>query len=60
MNAQTQILTLKRFLNQKIRIPQRQKGTKLSSGAVVVVSVYKNKQVVQVFCDIESKFLNSI
>jgi|AntDeeMinimDraft_5_1070356.scaffolds.fasta_scaffold01858_10 hypothetical protein len=60
MNAHTQIPTIKRFLNRAVRIPQRQNGTKLSSGAVVVINTFKNKQVIEVYHEPESRFLSAI
>lgn len=60
MNAYTQIPTIKRFLNRTVRIPQRQNGTKLSSGAVVVINTFKNKQVVEVYHEPNSRFLSAI
>lgn len=60
MNAYTQQLTLKRFINQRVRISQREEGTKLSSGAVVVISTYKNKQVVRTFFEVEPRYLKPI
>ncbi len=56
MNAYTKEPTLKRFINRKVRIPQRQNGTKLSTGAVAVISTYKNKQIVDVYFDVTSRF----
>jgi hypothetical protein len=60
MNTHTQTSTLKRFLNRKVRIPQRQNGTKLSSGAVVIISTFKNKQVIEVYHEPNSRFLSAI
>lgn len=60
MNSHTQIPTIKRFLNRTVRIPQRQKGTKLSSGAVVIINTFKNKQVIEVYHEPNSRFLSSI
>lgn len=60
MNAYTQKPTLKRFINRRIRISQRETGTKLETGVVVVISVFKNKQVINVFTPTEQRFLNPI
>lgn len=60
MEIQTRKPTLKRFLNKMFRIPQREKGTKLSSGVIVVVSTFKNKQIARTFVDVENRFLKPI
>ena len=40
--------TLKRFLNKLLRVPQRTNSTRLTTGAITVISVFKNKQIVEV------------
>ncbi len=52
--------SIKRALNEMLRTPQRQTSTRLRSGATAVISVYKNKQIVEVFCSIEKQFNSRI
>jgi hypothetical protein len=52
--------TLKRALNKLVRTPQRQNGTKLQSGATAIISVFKNKQIIHVIAEVESRFNSKI
>ena len=51
--------TLKRVLNKLLRVPQRTNSTRLNTGAVTVISVFKNKQIVNVFLNSEYYRFNS-
>jgi hypothetical protein len=60
MNLHIENLSFKGRLNKIVRIAQRVKGTRLTSGTAVVISVFKNKQIINVYNDIESRFLTRI
>jgi hypothetical protein len=60
MNLYTENPSFKGQLNKIFRIARRVKGTRLTSGTAVVISVFKNKQIINVYNDIESRFLTRI
>lgn len=52
--------SLRSFLNRRLRRTQRQTGTRLDNNVVVVISTFKNKQIVEVYAETQSRFLNRI
>jgi hypothetical protein len=60
MNLHIENPSFKGRLNKIVRIAKRVNGTRLTSGTAVVISVFKNKQIINVYNDIESRFLTRI
>lgn len=52
--------TLKTFLNQKLRIPQRINPTNLTSGVMTLQTTFKNKQIIEVHSEIKIRFEQKI
>lgn len=56
MNLYTQIPTLKRFLNRKIRSPKSKTVKILPTGVRTVLSEFKNKKVIDVVIETKNVF----
>jgi hypothetical protein len=48
--------TVKAFLNQKFRVPQRTTPTNLRTGVVILENTFKNKRIIEVFTEINYRF----
>lgn len=57
MESQFKKPTLKRKINEVLRSPQRTSTTRLSTRAVCIIETFKNKKIVTVYADIDSRFL---
>lgn len=60
MQTKTTKKSIVRTLNKWFRIPQRISSTKLDTKAVIVQETYKNKQILNVFIEVDRVFLNKI
>ena len=60
MQTRTTKNSIIRTLNKWFRIPQRISSTKLDTKAVIVQETYKNKQILNVFIEVDRVFLNKI
>lgn len=60
MQTRTTKNSIIRTLNKWFRIPQRISSTKLDTKAVIVQETYKNKQILNVFIEVDPVFLNKI
>ena len=60
MKLARRIITLRKLLNQILRVPFRTKFTRLSNGCVTEIHTFKNKQIVEVKVNIKNRFLNLI
>ena len=60
MKSKIKNSTLKAIINRLVRIPKRVAKTTLKTGVVTLRQCYNNKQIIEVFADIDNRFLNKI
>jgi len=56
MESQLRKPTLKRKINEALRRPQRTTNTRLTTKAVCIIETFKNKKIVTVYADIDSRY----
>lgn len=60
MNTYIKETSIKSSLNKTFRTPLRNTVSKLKTGLVTNIEVFKNKQLIEVYGDIDPRFLNKI
>ena len=60
MNTRTTTRTIVRTLNKWLRTPQRISTTQLATNTIIIQETYKNKQILNVYADINPRFLAKI